>query len=221
MIEQNVDGGLDEDLDYITAISTEVNKIIDQLPKPTSDYRGEHVLLREEVSRAHDTVQTLLKTSENLMKVQHVAMLIGNAVRHELMVAQEGESEKAEEETKNADESVDATLKEWVDNLGTDYGGIIVNLQNLLQDIKAMKGPVRGVTPRPLDTQRPSRTPTPVQPLNIGGRHSPAPHSRPGSVAPLSPRSTGFGLPAQQQLSALDRAKLRNQQNQGGSFTPY
>lgn len=226
LIERYVGAGLERDSAYIDAITKEINNILSQLPGPPSDYKGDQVQLKEELSRAHATLKSCLQTGENLMKVHHVTLLVGNAARHELTVAEKGETTEDEEQARKGDEIVDCELKERIDTWNAEKGIVIGNLEMVLDGLKHAKaagGSSRGSTPRPLDMGRRSRTgsraatPVGIQPLNIG-RHSPRPLSRQGSFSSSGPLSPS-GAPSQtQQLSALERAKLRNQ---GGSIIPY
>ncbi|KAF8253575.1 hypothetical protein K440DRAFT_618015 [Wilcoxina mikolae CBS 423.85] len=226
MIERYVGVGLERDTAYIDAITKEINNILSQLPGPPSEYKGDQVHLKEELSRAHATLKSCLQTAENLMKVHHVTLLVGNAARHELEIAEKGETAEGEEQARKEDEIVDCELKERIDTWNSEKGVVIGNLEMVLDGLKHAKATTGSSSPRQIEMGRRSRagsraaTPVGVTPLNIG-RLSPRPHSRQGSfssVGPMSPLSPS-GLPGPaQQLSALERAKLRNQ---GGNVIPY
>ena len=261
MVERQVGAGLEHDLAYIAAITGEINKILSQLPTPPSDYRGEQELLRDELARAQATLKSCLQTAENLMKVHHVAQLVGNAARHEAALAENGGVADAtkEERSRKDDEAVDEELKERVEGMKDEYGIVVGNLEIVLDGLKdgledgledAKPSAQPPSSPPPSDTiaaalagaalaaaapgaaaaaaaaaggprsRAGSRTTTPVgavRPLNVG-RNSPGrPHSRQSSSAGLPPPSSPVGG-GPGQMSALERAKLRNQ---GGNVIPY
>ncbi|KAF8538573.1 hypothetical protein BDD12DRAFT_841857, partial [Trichophaea hybrida] len=226
MIERYVSVGLERDTAYIDAITKEINNILSQLPGPPSEYKGDHVQLKEELSRAHVTLKSCLQTAENLMKVHHVTLLVGNAARHELEIAEKGESAEGEEQARKEDEIIDCELKERIDTWNAEKGVVIGNLEMVLDGLKHAKATTGNSSPRQIEVGKRSRagsravTPVGVKPLNVG-RLSPRPHSRQGSlssVGPISPLSPSGPPGPAQQLSALERAKLRNQ---GGSIIPY
>ena len=263
MIAHQVDAGLEHDLAYIAAITGEVNNMLSQLPTPPSDYRGDQVLLRDELERAQATLKSCLQTAENLMKAHHVTQLLGNAARHEAALAQKGGVADAAEEEKarKDDTAVDEELKERAEGMKNEYGIVVGNLGMVLDGLKDVKPfaqrapsppPSGSTTPTPatvaaaaaaaaagrprssagsraatpVGAARPtssagSRAATPVgavRPLNVG-KHSPGrPQSRQSSSAGLPPPSSPVGG-GPGQMSALERAKLRNQG--GGSVAPY
>lgn len=240
VVERQVDAGLEHDLAYIAAITGEVNNMLSQLPTPPSDYRGDQVLLRDELGRAQATLKSCLQTAENLMKAHHATQLLGNAARHEAALAEKGGVADAAEEEKarKDDAAVDEELKERVEGMKNEYGIVVGNLGMVLDGLKDAKPfTQRSSSPLPSDSAataaaagRPrssagSRAATPVgavRPLNVG-RHSPGrpqsrPQSRQSSPAGLPPPSSPVGG-GPEHMSALERAKLRNQG--GGNVAPY
>jgi hypothetical protein len=192
MVERAVDAGLELDLNYITQITAEINKILAALPGPPSAYTGDQALLKEELSRAHSTLKSCMHAAENLMKVSNVSALVMNQATHEVFLAEarvKGDDEKPlEAKVRMADEAADAELEERVRGLQQEYGVVVGNLEMVIEGLKVLT---------------PARVATPARAL------SPAAVERRLTPGPASPAP---------QMGALERAKMRNQ---GGNVIPY
>lgn len=193
IVERAVDAGLEMDLSYITQITAEINKILAALPGPPSAYTGDQMLLKEELFRAQSTLKNCMQSAENLMKVSNVTALVMNQATHEVLLAEarvKDEDEKPlEGRVRIADEAADAELEERVRGL-QEYGVVVGNLEMVIDGLK-VGSPLRIATPA-------SRVATPI------------------SV--VIPRGVGHGTASPAPLSALERAKQRNQ---GGNVIPY
>lgn len=190
-VERAVDAGLDEDLDYITQLTTEINKILAMLPGPPSAYTGNKIHLKEDLLHAQNTLKSCLQAAESLMKVAHVASLVMNAADYAVSLAEakmkEEDEKQVEDRHRLADEAADAELEERVQGMMHEYGVVVGNLEMVHGGLA-----MTATTTTPLQVER-SRTLGPASP----GR--------------LSPQQ-------QQQMGPLERAKLRSQ---GAGGLPY